>query len=112
MMPEHTLFERIAQLNDGGVFMGARLPNWQPSVAHCVEWLKEQGLTREGRSLKPNPARDPSGLLDAHNQTALGVPSHRRQAWRMRKADRDLLQKRYRDEHGRPQLSPQTLESL
>jgi hypothetical protein len=111
-MPEHTLFDRIAQLNDGGVFMGVRLPNWQPSVAHCVEWLKDQDLTRDGHSLKADPARDPFGLLDAHNQTTLGVPSHRRQAWRMRKADRDLRQTQYRDEHGKSQLSPQMLESL
>jgi hypothetical protein len=30
----------------------------------------------------------------------------------MRKVDRDLIQRRYRDEHGKPQFSPQTLERL
>ncbi len=95
MANERSLFDKISELNAGG----------KPSVAHCVEWLREQGLTREGHSLQPDPARDPSGLLDAHNRTTLGVPSHRRQAWRMRKPERDLLQKRYRDEHAKPQFS-------
>ncbi len=92
--------------------MGARLPNWQPSVADCVEWLKEKGLTEKGHSLKTDPARDPLGRLNEHNQMAFGVPSHRRLAGRMRKADRDLLQKRYRDEHGKPQFPPDMLERL
>ena len=54
--------------------------NPQSSMADCVEWLKEKGLTAEGHSLKTDPARDPFGRLNEHNQMAFGVPSHRRQA--------------------------------
>ncbi len=112
MTPEQSLFEKISQLNAGGVFMGAKLPRWQPSVADCVQWLREAGLTMEGHSLQPDPLRDPAGLLDLNNRRMLGIPSHRRQAGRLRKAERDALQKRYRELHGKDQVSPATLASL
>ncbi|MDQ2946388.1 MAG: hypothetical protein M3Y27_10675 [Acidobacteriota bacterium] len=79
-------------------------------MADCVLWLREAGLARDGHSLQPDPARDPAGLLDIGNPQVLGIPSHR--AGRMRKANRDLLQQRYRNEHGKPQPSAEALNNL
>jgi hypothetical protein len=110
MAPEDSIFEKIAQLGSGATLMGVHLPRRQPSVADCVQWLRHEGLTRDGHSLQPDPARDPAGLLDVGNPQVLGVPSHR--AGRMRKADRDLLQQRYRAERGKPQPSAEALNNL
>jgi hypothetical protein len=101
MSPEDSIFEKIAQLGSGATLMGVRLPRRHPSVADCVQWLRHEGLTRDGHSLQPDPARDPAGLLDVGHPEVLGVPSHR--AGRIRKADRDLLQQRYRAERAKAQ---------
>lgn len=105
-----SIFDRIAQLGSNAGFMGVRLPRWQPSVADCVQWLRREGLTRDGHSLKPDPKRDPEGLLDFRNPRVLGVPSHR--AERIRKPDRDLLQQRYQEQGRNPKPSAEALNSL
>ena len=79
-------------------------------MADCVQWLRHEGLTRDGHSLQPDPTRDSAGLLDVGHPQVLGVPSHR--AGRMRKAYRDLLQQRYRAERGKPQPSAEALNNL
>jgi hypothetical protein len=105
-----SIFDRIAQLGSDAKMMGRRLTRWQPSVADCVLWLGQQGLTRDGRSLRPDPGRDPEGLLDLHNPRVLGVACHR--AERMRKADRDLLQKRHKEQGSGSKPSAEALNNL
>jgi hypothetical protein len=110
MSAENSIFEKIAQLGSISFSRGVRLPRWQPSVADCVRWLQQEGLTRDGHSLKPDPRRDPEGFLDLSNPRVLGVPSHR--AERIRKADRDLLQKLYKEQGRNSKLSGEGLNRL
>jgi len=77
MAPEDSIFEKIALLEVGATLMGVRLPRWQPSVADCVQWLRHEGLTRDGHSLQRDPARDPAGLLDIGNPQVLGISERR-----------------------------------
>jgi hypothetical protein len=110
MPAEVSIFEKIAQLGANAGPGGVRLPRWQPSVADCVLWLREAGLTRDGHSLQPDPRRDPEGLLAPNNPLVLGVPSHR--AERRRKTDLDFLKNQYKDRGRNPQPAGEALNNL
>src|SRR4051794_26683392 len=105
-----SIFDRITQLGSDARTIGLRLPRWQPSVADCVSWLPQAGLTKDAHSLQHDRRRDPEGLLEVDNPVVLGVPSHR--AERTRKAYRDLLQKHYKEQGRNPQPSGEALNSL
>jgi len=90
MPSKSSIFERIAGL---AASSGFRLSRWQPSVADCVRWLHEEGLTRDGHSLQADAKRDPEGLLDLGNPRVLGVPSHRVE--KRRKSDLAVLKNQY-----------------
>ena len=106
MVPNPSIFDKIAQLGSGG----ARLPRWQPSVEECVLWLNEQGLTRTVHSFQSDPSRDPAMLLGPSRPVMLGVPIHR--AERRHKVDLEELKKHYRGQGQGPRISGGSLDEL
>jgi hypothetical protein len=106
--PSQSIFHAIQVLACSSASHGGP-QKWQSSVESAVAWLATKRLTREAKSLRLDPSRDPALLFGPGGQPLLGVPSHRVQ--RKKKAEIKRLKTQKLKTAG-PQASTSNLDRL